>query len=307
MSASVRNIHKKNNKITMMQRPKYVTRMMRPWNDRFHVMVTKDNNKLHLYYKELFGKPSHKKHEEVLLHDKGVDQNMFTASYAPMSSTTTSKFMRRSQSQEQVQVMTKEQQWVSNFAVMGSKNNDIVHRHYQEYFDRPVEYDNQGYKQGIKQFGEVYETISPSKYSHLARTMGQKSVNSLKHYNSRGSQFTRDAKETSPEPMKEGEGEGDEEEENKKSDKKIENSKTIQNAIRHHRRKVSKRRNLKRSIESLNNRDPNIDAGIPTLRGGQKQSPLQMKRELGWRKVGDPISTLNEKVFKAYRIGFDRL
>ena len=45
---------------TLMRPSRFVTRIGKPWNERFHIMTTKDNQKLHLFYKELFGKPSHK-------------------------------------------------------------------------------------------------------------------------------------------------------------------------------------------------------------------------------------------------------
>jgi hypothetical protein len=225
METSTKHSQKKN-RMGMLRKPKFVTRMMKPWNERFHVMTTKDNKKLHLYYKELFGKPSHIKQEEVLLHDKGVEQNMFSTSYAPMSSTVASKTMRKSQSQEHFQeAMTKEQQWVGNFAIMGSKNNDIVHRHFQEYFDRPVEYDNQGYKTGIKQFGEVYDSLSPSKYNQFSKTMHHKSISSFKHQNLWATT------KASPMPTIEVEDEEGEA-------KKIANSPTIKNAIIHQRKKI---------------------------------------------------------------------
>ena len=35
--------------------------------------------------------------------------------------------------------------WVENFNVAASKNNVRVHKNYQEYFDRPIDYDVRGY------------------------------------------------------------------------------------------------------------------------------------------------------------------
>ena len=61
---------------------------------------------------------------------------------------------------------------------MGSKNNGRIHKHYKEYFDRPVEYDNQGYKRGICDFGDVYENRSPCK-TRFAVTMKNSSLSSF--------------------------------------------------------------------------------------------------------------------------------
>ena len=143
---------------------KFVTRTKKPWNQRFHIMTSKDNQKLHLFYKELFGKPSHVKYEEVLLADKSKPNFMFGTSYNPLSFNKTTKSMRKTMSQDHLEKNNfKENKWVSNFSIMGSKNNDRVHRHYQEYFDRPVEYDNQGYKPGIGKFGIIYDKFTPLK------------------------------------------------------------------------------------------------------------------------------------------------
>lgn len=69
--------------MTHLRNQKFITRISKPWDDRFHVMTTKDNPKLHLFYKELFGKPSHIKHEEMLLKDKGKGDKMYGTSYSP--------------------------------------------------------------------------------------------------------------------------------------------------------------------------------------------------------------------------------
>ena len=45
---------------------------------------------------------------------------------------------------------------------MGSKNNTKVHRHYKEFFDKPVRYDVKGYVHAkVPQEHSVYESITP--------------------------------------------------------------------------------------------------------------------------------------------------
>lgn len=88
--------------MTHMRNQRFVTRISKPWDERFHVMTTKDNPKLHLFYKELFGKPSHVKHEEMLLKDKSKNDYMFGSTYTPFIGDKMSKKMRRTVSQEQI-------------------------------------------------------------------------------------------------------------------------------------------------------------------------------------------------------------
>jgi hypothetical protein len=268
-------------------------------------MTTKDNPKLHLFYKELFGKPSHKKHEEILLLDKGKPDPLFGTAYSPFRSTFQSKQMRRAVSQEQIKNNTfKEQHWINNFNVMGSKNNDRVHKHFQEYFDRPVEYDNQGYKPGIGEFGEIYHEISPTKTMQFHRGSKHTTLSSFKHRLGKTSAHGSSHPAITPELNTRGtENEDDEGDVEKQRTHRIHNSKAIQKAILKHRGHGG-RRNFRRSLD----RDfPNHKQVTPIDFRGSKVSPADRKKEQGWKKIGDPISTYNELVHKSYRIGFDRL
>lgn len=292
--------------MTIARRPKFVTRTMKPWNDRFHVMTTKDNPKLHVFYKELFGKPSHKKHEEMLLHDKGSGETLFNTAHSPFFSTQGSKMMRKTVSQEHFsKTSLKEQKWVSNFNVMGSKNNDRVHKHYQEYFDRPVEYDNQGYKMGIKQFGEVYEKISPSKLRKLRHRMRHQSVSAMEHRQEKIENYGADDPSHTPELNNRPSMGEDQQKISQESAHRIKNSKAIQNALQKQRQRSKRTGNFRRSLERMH-KEPEPYASIPGLRS-ERKGPIDRKKELGWKKIGDPVSTYNELVHKAYKIGFDRL
>lgn len=251
---SVKNKKKKG--LTLIRTSKFITKFNRPWDDRFHIMTTKNNQNLHVYYKELFGKPSRMKQEEVLLHDKGRKTDFYSSMPSPFISTTTTKHRstfknsRRSASMETLSRKTlKENKWVHNFAIMGSKNNDRVHRHYQEYFDRPVKYDNQGYKRGIKKSGFIYDKLSPVRQAHLKemrQSMKSKSVASLKRKSScENEQRENDSNNGFNDRINENGGENPK----KESNGEIGNSQTIQDAIVHQRQRKGKRRNLRGSME----------------------------------------------------------
>ena len=66
---------------------------------------------------------------------------------------------RRTSSQEAI---VQEVNWDGKFNVMGSKNNIQVHKHYREFFDKPINYDVKGYEYTkIPHELEVYEGITP--------------------------------------------------------------------------------------------------------------------------------------------------
>lgn len=202
--------------------------------------------------------------------------------------------MRRTLSQEQINNNTsKEQQWVSNFNVMGSKNNAKIHRHYKEFFDRPVEYDNQGYKPGIGDFGEVYDFMS-TRHSKMSMTTKNRSLASFKsrmQKSSSGAEFERQDKDN---------------QNHMPSDKLGKNSMSIQEVIKMQRNKQKKKKNFRRSLEKLEPNEYLLYGAIPNLRRS-RASPADRKREGSWKKVGEAISTFNELVHPAYKIGFEKL
>jgi len=74
-----------------------------------------------LKWKIFFDKPERKTQESVLTsHGPDSDVN---------------KKLQRVQSEA---LLKKESRWNSQFHVMRSKDNGIVHRNYKEYFDRPI-------------------------------------------------------------------------------------------------------------------------------------------------------------------------
>lgn len=298
----------KNSTMKYSNRSRFIVKPKKQWNDRFHVMVTKDNKKLHMYYRQLFGKPSHVKNEEVLLKDKSKPDMMFGSTLAtPFNQTT--KSLRKTMSQEQIHSKTlKESKWVSNFAIMGSKNNNIVHKHYQEYFDKPVGYDNQGYKPGIGPEGKIYDKFTPLKLQKLRQSSNNRSKSSLRGYPDSDSNYGNQPqklplKEGSPEHEAQHEGEG----EHKTSEQAIKNSEAIQRAIsKQRKRRKGKRREFRSSLERIPRQTDHFGS-IPNLRSERKSSPVDRKKEQGWKKIGDPISTYNQIVHPSYRIGFERL
>jgi hypothetical protein len=275
-------------------------------------MTTKDNQKLHLYYKHLFGKPSHCKQEEMLLHDQTQPANLFGSTMTPSHFSSTTKGMRRAVSQEQMmETFTKEKKWVGNFSIMGSKNNDRVHRHFQEYFDRPVGYDNQGYRPVKKKYGDIYNKLSPlrmSKYNKKLRHQSMSSMKSNHGMSSCGAPNEHDSVPNDVQDSPQKEGEGDKQDHNKQNHQKLnpdEDSPNLQQRIVRHRKSRRKKRNSRRSLTKMEN-DPSNKYAVLSMKA-HKASPVVKKRELAWKKVGDPISTYNELVHKTYRVGFDRL
>lgn len=176
---------------------------------------------------------------------------------------------------------------------MGSKNNSKIHRHYKEFFDRPVEYDNQGYKPGIGDFGEIYDFMSTG-HSKMSMTTKNRTLASFKNRmqksSSAGELEMQDGSNQNQMP----------------SDKLAKNSMSIQEVIKMQRNNQKKKKNFRRSLERLQPNEYILYGAIPNLRRS-KVSPTNRKREDSWKKVGEAISTFNELVHPAYKIGFERL
>ena len=60
------------------------------------------------------------------------------------------------------ELLLQEFNWTDHFHTMASKNNIKVHSNYQEYFDRPIDYDVRGYSYSQKgKAFKVYEAQTP--------------------------------------------------------------------------------------------------------------------------------------------------
>lgn len=74
-----------------------------------------------------------------------------------------------------------------------------------------------------------------------------------------------------------------------------------------HIRKKKKRINFRRSLERIQKEPEYVIFGsIPNLRQARK-SPADQKKEYAWKRIGEQISTYNELVHPAYKIGFEKL
>jgi hypothetical protein len=140
---------------------------MSNWNQRFAVAPSKDNPRLHDYYREYFDKPSGRKLVRALKpkHQKLLDPPNLRASLGfdfQRMPAETRAVSRRAKSREAV--------WNNRFTVMWSKDNPRFHTSNREYFDLPKEAD-------FKDFNE-YDTLPQiyraSTYRGLRSTMESK-------------------------------------------------------------------------------------------------------------------------------------
>jgi len=53
--------------------------------------------------------------------------------------------LAQQRSKSQKTLLVNEFNWNENFNVMASKNNQLVHESYREFFDKPIDYDVRGY------------------------------------------------------------------------------------------------------------------------------------------------------------------
>ena len=68
-----------------------------------------------------------------------------------------------------------------------------------------------------------------------------------------------------------------------------------------------KRINFRRSLERIQKEpDYAVFGSIPNLRK-TRISPSDRKKEYAWKRIGEQISTYNELVHPAFKIGFERL
>ena len=102
------------------------------WDNRFHIVTSKSNPKLHEFYRAYFDKPAMKKQERILLSNKQQ------ASY-PNLKDSLDKFSSRFPKPEKRNKKTfKELGWDSNFHVKVSKDNEEYYKSFREYFDSPL-------------------------------------------------------------------------------------------------------------------------------------------------------------------------
>lgn len=163
------------------------------WDGRFHVVDSRDNHKVHEFFRQYFDKPQRIKQVRISLPAS-------PAKFYPNLSSTLEKFSHRIPKVKRLGVMNKKEMeigWNSNFHVKNSKDNGYFYTTYREYFDAPKEFDHNrsvvstipataiGYKrfphrlrseEGRSQWSEIYTPISENnvvKYKTLRNYFGR--------------------------------------------------------------------------------------------------------------------------------------
>lgn len=105
---------------------------MGDWDQNHHVSPSLHNKKTHIYYKQFFDKPAKNVQNHIIKYKKTLDpylENEFK-NWIPTYSTVYNTWIRE-----------KELDWVDNFAVKWSKDNNRIHQKFKEYFDMPKKYE----------------------------------------------------------------------------------------------------------------------------------------------------------------------
>ena len=108
------------------------------WDSRFHVTDSRDNRKVHEYFRQYFDKPS--KHRQDRISVPANPSNFY-----PNLSSTLEKFSHRIPKLTKLGVRNKktvELGWNPNFQVKISKDNSHFYGTYREYFDNPRMFDH---------------------------------------------------------------------------------------------------------------------------------------------------------------------
>ena len=164
------------------------------WDSRFHVADSRDNHKVHEYFRQYFDKPS--KHRQSRI---SVPAN--PSRFYPNLTSTLEKFSHRIPKLKRLGVKDKktlELGWNPTFHVKISKDNSNFYSTYREYFDTPRLFDHNvsvvntmpasahGYKKAVddrrystvdprRNWNEIYSPISENntvKYKTLRNYFG---------------------------------------------------------------------------------------------------------------------------------------
>ena len=100
----------------------------RGWNDRFNITFSKDNSRLHEFYRQYFTKPPN------------VRQAPITASRSPHRRTSLPPELPRLElGKGNKEAKRLERDWNDRFSVTFSKDNERMHWTFRKYFDSPRE------------------------------------------------------------------------------------------------------------------------------------------------------------------------
>lgn len=108
------------------------------WNNRFHVVNSRDNHKVHEFFREYFDKSKRTRQDRISLPSS-------PAKFYPNLSSTLDNFSHRIPRLKKLGVKNKkklEREWVPNFQVKNSKDNQCFYSTYREYFDSPKVFDH---------------------------------------------------------------------------------------------------------------------------------------------------------------------
>lgn len=102
------------------------------WDAFHHISPSKDNRWTHTYFKQFFDKPSKRVQNHIIKYKKTLDpylQNEYK-NRIPVYSTVYN-----------VKTREKELDWIDNFCVKRSKDNNKIHSKFKEFFDQPKQYE----------------------------------------------------------------------------------------------------------------------------------------------------------------------
>ena len=151
------------------------------WDSRFHIVDSRDNRKVHEFFRQYFDKPQRNKQVRICFPES-------PSKFYPNLNSTLEKISHRMPKIRRLGVKDKEgkeKAWNHNFQVKNSKDNSCFYTTYREYFDAPKEFDHNksvvstipatahGYKRspirlrsadGRNMWTEVYSPISENNF-----------------------------------------------------------------------------------------------------------------------------------------------
>lgn len=132
------------------------------WDSRFHIISSRDNKKVHEYFREYFDKPS--RHRQVRI---SVPAN--PSKFYPNLSSTLEKFSNRIPNPARLGVKhkkSKELGWDPTFQVKISKDNPHFYSTYREYFDTPRNFNhNVSVVSTVPASAHGYQKVPERRYS----------------------------------------------------------------------------------------------------------------------------------------------
>ena len=111
---------------------------MSPWNQRFFVSPSKDNDRLHDFYRQYFDKPSGRRCAVAI-----PPERLKVLDPPNLASTLGFEFQRIPKESRVIPRRSRRREfsWDNRFSVMRSKDNRYIHPSEREYFDRPKTFD----------------------------------------------------------------------------------------------------------------------------------------------------------------------